>query len=202
MSDGKNKKPQQPKTNMKSKLMMAAAVAAIAGFSTSAQANPFSSDVGSIESGSSTLVSASQPLNNIVINWGVDLVSGTYTYNYQIDDTSSDTVDSLNVSFDTLPVGALTGGNYTHSDANGVTWLLGTAVAAGGTSGTLDYTSDFAPTWGNANGADANPPSPWASDPGGQQVPVPNVPDSGTTVALLGLGLAGCTLAGRKLKQA
>jgi hypothetical protein len=197
-------KSQQPKTNMKNRLMMAATVAAIAGFSTSVQANPFTSANSSVEYGQSTLASTSTLGDDITVYWGVNQVGSTYTYNYEIYDTSSDSVDSLNVSFNTLPVGALTGeagGSFNTSDANGVTWFF-PAVTTGLTSGILDYTSNFAPTWGNANGADANPPSPWASDPLGQQVPVPIVPDSGTTVALLGLGLAGCTLAGRKLKQA
>jgi hypothetical protein len=38
---------------------------------------------------------------------------------------------------------------------------------------------------GNASASDDNPPSPWASSPDGQPVPIPNVPDSMNTMALL-----------------
>ena len=43
---------------------------------------------------------------------------------------------------------------------------------------------------------------PWASNYGGLTITVTNIPDGGTTAALLGFGVVGCALVSRKLKKA
>lgn len=150
--------------------------------------------------GTATLDSASSPGNDITVTYSVDLTAGIYTYDYTINNpaTDSTTVDFFNVGFDASAPGAVLGGNYLTASSGGVNWLI-TPVQPGFSSSLLFFTSDLAPTWGNANAQDHNPPSPWASYPGGNPVPVPNVPDGGATVMLLGIALSGVGLLRKKL---
>ena len=186
--------------------MITTAVAAVVGFSATVQAtptNPFTGD--NVESGQAILASSSSS-DSITVFYGVNLVSGTYTYNYQIFDTSThggasgtgDIVEAFNVGFNTAAPGAVTGGNFTSQSLSGLFWTFA-PVLDNGVSGVLDFTSLLSPALGNANAQDSNPPSPWASVPGGQQVPVPTVPDGGTTVMLLGAALSGLGLLRKKL---
>jgi len=151
---------------------------------------------------SSILASSSAPGPDLTVYWEVStsLNPGVYTYEYQILNPANDTtsVDFYNVSFNAiLGVNVYRTGGGAFSDvSNGVNWLFAPILAgfsspALNTGGVLYFTSPDLPTLGNANAQDSNPPSPWASLPGGQQVAVPNVPDGGTTVALFGLALAG-----------
>ena len=154
--------------------------------------------------GISTLGSSSTPGNLITVNWEVSttLNLGVYTYEYQVVNPPTDTtsVDFFNVSFNASSGGnVLTtgGGLFSQSVAGvGVDWLTpevdaGSSTPALNAAGVLYFTSPLPPTLGNANAQDMNPPSPWAStSPGGQQVPVPEVPEPGTWV-LVAIGLLG-----------
>ncbi len=146
-----------------------------------------------------TLASQNTPGDNITAWFVVDLTAGLYTYDYQLVNTSSDTIDAFTVSFNTTGIGAYLAGNNTSMDPNTVTWTFA-PVASGGTSGVFFFTSLVAPTWGNAGALDSVPPSPWSSlAPGGQQVTVPGVPDGGATVMLLGGALSAIGLLRKKL---
>ena len=140
----------------------------------------------------------------LTVSWSVvENTPGVYTYTYIIDNPPGDvllpgsfdpglpeSVDSFAVSFNAAAPGAvvpntLNGGSHTHDlGSAGLSWSM-PSVDAGTNSPPLSFQSDDAPTMGNASASDANPPSPWSSSPDGDQVPVPNVPDSTNTAALL-----------------
>jgi hypothetical protein len=150
----------------------------------------------------------------LTVSWSVvENVSLVYTYSYSVNNPVGDVnlnngspepVDSFSVAFDTTAPGAFitgsqTGGGFDlNNGASGLFWAFA-PVNPGTSSGPLSFESDQPPTLGNANAQDANPPSPWSSNPDGQQVPVPiAVPEPGTWVLVaIGTGL-GVFLRGRK----
>jgi hypothetical protein len=156
--------------------------------------------------GSATLASianAGATSDMLTVNYGVSYTSGAnssyYTYDYTIfnPSTSGALVESFNLAFNTTPAGAvfdLSGGAQVNGSA-GVTWDV--AVLPGQTSASLSFESDYGPTMNNASAGGGNEndnlSAPWASNPGGQQVAVPNtttVPEPATTTLLaLALGL-------------
>ena len=165
----------------------------------------------------SILASTSDPGDNINVNWEVStqLNVGVYTYEYQIVNPLAPniSVDFFNVSFDAVSGGnVLTTGGGSFSEVvadTGVNWAFspvdgGQSTPALNTAGVLYFTSPDPPTLGDAGAQDMNPPSPWSSDPDGQEVAVPApVPEpGGTTVALFGLVLAGAEALRRKLRKA
>ena len=88
-------------------------------------------------------------------------------------------------------------------DPNTVTWTFA-PQAAGTETDTFFIWHLQPPVYGNAGAQDGSPPSPWASiAPGGTRVPVPNVrvPDSGTTILLLGAALTALGVVSRKLRK-
>lgn len=156
----------------------------------------------------SLLYSVSEPANSIEVFWEVNGGPGAYTYEYKVYNSPDavDTVDSFNVGFDAsnpllyVP-GTQTGGTEQINDGvNGLTWDFN-PVAVGGLSPLLTFGSTLPPVLGNGNAADRNPPSPWASAPGGQQVAIPGIPDGGTTVALLGGALIGLGMVSKKMRM-
>ena len=174
------------------------------------------------ESGTSILadsLGANTGPEALPISWSVvENASLIYTYTYTVnnpvgdvvlDNTGTPTstpepVDAFSVGFDTTAPGAYimnsqTGGVFDENNGPvGLFWLLG-SVNPGTSSGPLSFQSDRPPTLGNANAQDANPPSPWSSNPNGQQVPVPiTVPEPGTwALVAIGTGL-GVFLRGRR----
>jgi len=161
-----------------------------------------------VASGTATLadvLGANSGAEALTVTYAVDLSSGVYTYTYSVFNPAGDVqlpgsaspgspevVDSFSVAFDTLVPGAFIGGSQsggTSQQNNGVAGLFWsfTGVNPSNSSPTLSFESDDPPTMGNANASDANPPSPWASNPNGQQVPIPaiSVPDSASTATLL-----------------
>jgi hypothetical protein len=159
------------------------------------------------ESGTSILAdsyhSESAP-EAITVSWSVvENALDIYTYSYTVNNPAGDVllnnegqptstpeiVDSYSLGFDTTFPGAYlsgsqTGGIYQQDNGTGLKWFL-SPVAAGEKSGPLSFESYLPPTPGDANAMDANPPSPWASIPAGQPVPIPRVPDSTATITLL-----------------
>jgi hypothetical protein len=147
------------------------------------------------------------PPEALTISWSViEDVSDVYTYTYYINNPAHDVVLSddlpeivgvFGVSFNILNPHAVVGGpsgadGSFYAPGFGVSWNYSSPdnVPAGSTSGPLTFESDLPPSPGDASASDANPPSPWASSPNGQQVPVPgtgnfSVPDSMNTMALL-----------------
>jgi hypothetical protein len=148
----------------------------------------------------------------LIVSWTVvEDAAGTYTYSYIVNNLKGDVlltdagqptstpeiVDAFMVAFDTTAPGAFvplsqTGGSC---DVNlgpfGLFWSF-TPVQPGSASPTLSFESDLPPVPGNASATDSSPPSPWASSPDGQQVPVPDpqtdVPEP-APAALFALGL-------------
>lgn len=148
---------------------------------------------------------------DLTVLYSVTLSAGVYTYDYTVNNPAGDVllknndtptttpgtpeeVSSFNVGFDATVPGAyvpnsISGGLLFLDQDNGVAGLNWgfNPVEPTFNSGTLSFQSDLPPTWGNANATDANAPSPWASTPGGEQVPVPsNVPEPTTTALLTG----------------
>jgi len=140
----------------------------------------------------------------LTVSWSVvENASEVYTYTYIINNPAGDSllpgsyapgaseiVDSFTLSFNAAapaavvsgPTGGLVAANL---GSAGLFWFIYPVVDAGASSGPLSFESDDAPMMGNASASDDNPPSPWASSPDGQPVPIPNVPDSMNTMALL-----------------
>jgi len=160
---------------------------------------------------SSVLPSVFTPgLNAVTINWEVSTTQfpGFYTYEYQVVNSAgarpgAANLDFFSITFDTTKPGAVVAGDYSTLKPTGVDWkfaglALGGSTAALGTPLMLFFTSLDAPTWGSADASDAIPPSPFVS---GDRVAVPNVPDGGLTVALLGFALVGVESLRRKLKK-
>jgi hypothetical protein len=134
----------------------------------------------------------------LTVNYSVNLTSGVYTYSYTVYNPvgdvqlggsgspgSGEVVDAFSVGFNTMLPGAYTGSPASapvpqNDLASGLFWTF-TPVAPGDFSPTLSFYSTLPPTLGNANALDANPPSPWSSNPDGQQVPVP-VPEPTTLI--------------------
>jgi hypothetical protein len=142
----------------------------------------------------------------ITIGYSVteNTVSDVYTYTYTVNNPAGDVlltgpnvgkpeiVDLFAVDFGAAVPGAVIPGSILGGTAgkilggDSVEWALLTPnVAAGTSSAPLSFQSLFAPTLGNASAMDANAPSPWDSYPDGEQVAVPNVPDSASTMTLL-----------------
>jgi hypothetical protein len=160
------------------------------------------------ESGSSILadsLGANTGPEAITVYWSVvENVSLVYTYAYSVSNAVGDVVldnsgnptstpeivDAFSVGFDTTAPGAFimgsqTGGLYDANNGSaGLFWAFA-GVNPGQVNGPLSFQSDLPPTLGNANAQDRNPPSPWSSNPNGQQVPVPGaVPEPPTTILL------------------
>jgi hypothetical protein len=133
----------------------------------------------------------------LTVSWTVtEDLSDIYTYSYNVNNPSGDivittpittaegiagnpeVVDSFSVDFNVLIPGALvstpTGGIIGFNDGSGVAWSL-PGIAPNTSSGPLTFESLLAPYLGNASASDADPPSPWGSVPGGQQVAVPGI---------------------------
>ncbi len=141
----------------------------------------------------------------ITVYWSVSESSNAvYTYTYAISNAVGDVVldnngnptltpeivDAFSVGFDTTQPGlyimnSQVGGLFDLNNLSaGLFWAF-TPVNPGTVSGPLSFQSDMPPIPGNANAQDRNPPSPWASNPDGQEVPVPGeVPEPSTTVLL------------------
>jgi hypothetical protein len=151
--------------------------------------------------GSATLASIANPgvaSDMLTVDYAVSYTSGPnssyYTYDYTIYNpgTSGALVETFNLAFDASQPGAvydLTGGAQNDGNA-GITWDV--SVLPGQNSETLLFESDFGPTMNNANAGGGNEDggisAPWASDPGGQQVSVPNVavvPEPATTTLIM-----------------
>jgi hypothetical protein len=83
--------------------------------------------------------------------------------------------------------------------AEGLFWFIFPVIQPGTSSGPLSFQSDDAPTFGDASASDDNPPSPWASSPDGQRVPVPltRAPDAMSTAFALA-GAVLCLAAGMR----
>lgn len=157
----------------------------------------------------SLLYSVSQPANSINVYWEVsELGPADYLYQYRIYNSPDavDTVDSFNVGFDAsnpllyIPGTQAGGTAQIDNGVNGLTWDFN-PVGEGALGDVLSFQSTLPPVLGNANAADRNPPSPWASNPGGQQVAIPGIPDGGTTVALLGGALIGLGMVSKKMRM-
>jgi hypothetical protein len=164
------------------------------------------------ESGTSTLADAFGTATGpeaLIVSWSVvENACGIYTYTYTVNNPSGDVilnnngqptstpeiVDNYSVCFDTMLPGAYlpgsqSGGGYQQNNGIDLKWYF-SAVEPGDNSGSLSFESYLPPMPGNADAEDANPPSPWASIPDGQQVPVPDAPATvpePTTTALLAL---------------
>jgi hypothetical protein len=141
-------------------------------------------------------VSGATGENALAVNWEVSYNSGVYTYSYTVQSPIAAEAASFSVGFDTAatdPVDISGDGaiNYSGPVGIGVIWspLLNTSAAAGvgpgQTSQTLTFESDDPPILGNANVNGSDPNGPWASNPYGQQVPIPSaVPEPATTTLL------------------
>src|SRR5271157_417892 len=159
-------------------------------------------------SGSATLadtLGANSGPEALTVQYQVFLSGGIYFYAYWVNNPAGDVilnnngsptstpeiVDAYSVAFDTTAPGAyiagsIAGGTSTQDNGtSGLFWSFN-AISPGGStppSNPLVFESYLPPIMGNANAQDANPPSPWSSNPNGQQVPVPNVtiPEPATT---------------------
>jgi hypothetical protein len=143
-----------------------------------------------------------------------------YTYTYTINNPAGDVmlpgspnpgspeiVDSFGVTFDaSAPGAAVSGPTGSLFEENvgtgGLFWFIYPVIEPGTSSGPLSFQSDDAPTFGNASATDDNPPSPWTSINGGQEVPVPmtSVPDAMSTAGPLA-GVALLLAAGSRKKN-
>ena len=148
------------------------------------------------ESGQSILANAfgaSSGPETLTVDWSVnENSSDVYSYAYTIENpvgdvvlnndgsptSSPEVVDAFSGPFDTTAPGAFVldsqSGGLTdvNNGADGLAWSF-SAVNPGAGSPSLSFQSDLPPGQGNATALDENPPSPWRSTPGGQQVPVP-----------------------------
>jgi hypothetical protein len=150
---------------------------------------------------SDTLGSGPTSPETLTVSYLVTETANVYTYNYTINNPVGDvllnmglptstpeTVAQFSVAFDTTVPnaylsGSETGGTLAFQEA--ATTLAWTFIPVNpGSSTTVTFQSDWAPTLGNANASDGSAPSPWASNPFGQQVPVP-VPEPPTAMTLL-----------------
>jgi hypothetical protein len=141
----------------------------------------------------------------VTVNYSVNLNAGVYTYAYVVNNPAGDIqlpgsphpgspeiVDTFSVAFNTGLTGAYipfsaSGGLFSVVGGTGISWILIPVIPAGSSSGMLSFESLLPPVPGDATAQDSNPPSPWASFPDGQEVPVPGptVPDSMNTMAML-----------------
>ncbi len=132
----------------------------------------------------------------LIVDWSVDENAAlVYTYTYTVDNPVGDSTafSSFSVGFDTTQPGAFVAGSQTggaldlNNGALGLDWDFA-AVQPGANSGPLSFESTLLPMMGDANASGGiTPPSPWSSNPDGQEVPVPetSVPDSMNTLAAL-----------------
>ena len=130
----------------------------------------------------------------LTVDWSVaEDGSGIYTYSYTIQNPAGDVilndageptstpevVDAFSIGFDTtlpgayVPVSQAGGSTEQNNGVDGLFWSFAT-VNPGADSPALSFQSYLAPGLGNANAQDGNPPSPWSTIPGGQQLPVPH----------------------------
>jgi hypothetical protein len=140
----------------------------------------------------------------LTASYSVDLTGAVYTYSYVVHNPATDTTnpDQFSVTFNAngTSVIAITSGTGIVNTGSSVTWFFA-GVPAGSSSGTLSFTSPDAPIHGNAGANDSNPPAPWSTlATGGVPVDVPNVPDGGSAVALLGIAMAGIEGARRMIR--
>ena len=141
----------------------------------------------------------------ITVYWSVNESSNhVFTYSYQISNAVGDVVldnngnptltpeivDAFSVGFDTTQPGAYinnsqVGGLFPlNNGPDGLSWFI-QPVNPGTIGLPVSFQSDLPPIPGNANAQDRNPPSPWASNPDGQEVPIPGaVPEPPTTILL------------------
>lgn len=126
-------------------------------------------------------------------SWGSDPVSGTWSIAPSFWTTYSSAIISIHVGG---------GGNYNNvqrngrnndddeEDNNGVTWFAWVITPAQ-ISGTWSYANS------NHGGGFSNMEL-WGSGRGNGDIPAPPVPDSGSTLALMGLALVGLGLTSRQ----
>jgi len=156
-----------------------------------------------IESGSSILAPQLAPVGGYSLNpqeyvnvsWFVaeNTVSDIYTYVYTVNNpagdvelnpngtltTTPETFSVFTLGFDTTVPGAVVtattpvGGFFQNNGTSGLLW--GFPSVAPGTSALIAFNSALPPVMGNASASGAFPPSPWASTPNGQLVPVPGI---------------------------
>jgi hypothetical protein len=199
------------RTFKKTSIVLASWGIALAGLQNqSAQALGLLTPGGPADTGTSVLadaLGANTGPEAITISWSVsESLADVYTYTYVVNNpvgdvvlnndgspsTTPEIVDAFSVGFNTtLPgafvMGSQTGGVYDANNGTGGLFWAFTPVNAGTSSGPLSFQSDNAPTLGNANAQDRNPPSPWASNPDGQQVPIPNAVPEPSTMVLFAL---------------
>ncbi|MGD0812309.1 MAG: hypothetical protein ABSA83_01785 [Verrucomicrobiota bacterium] len=141
----------------------------------------------------------------LTVSWSVvENPSDVYTYTYTVNNPAGDVmlpgspnpgspeiVDTFDVTFNASVPGAVlsgpTGGLIAENQGtSGLSWFM-SPVVAGTNGGPLSFQSDDAPILGNASATDDDPPSPWTSVNGGQQIPVPmtSIPDAMSTAAPL-----------------
>jgi hypothetical protein len=149
---------------------------------------------------------AGSPQEYLTVSWYVyqNATGPSYTYDYYVNNPAGDVlennlgvlsstpeiVDFFELNFNTTAPGAFVSGNDTvNNGLTGLDWFIfsPSVVTAGTSSPLLTFESDLPPVLGNADASDGNPPSPWASAPAGDQVPVPGLVPEPTTMALLGL---------------
>lgn len=130
-----------------------------------------------------------------------------YTYSYVVFNPvadSSSLVTSFNVGFNSDTPGALLAGSESGNGADnagdGVIWNP-TVVSAGNSSPTMSFESYDPPVFGNVSENGLGSANPWASNPGGQQVPIPNTVPEPATTSLLALALLFLPLRSTLLKK-
>jgi len=154
-----------------------------------------------------TVLGSQAPPEAITVTTEVTELDNVYTYTYIVNNPAGDVilsggsgpedVGTFSLGFDTTQPGAYVANSMSGGQANlvlgnsGLTWVLApaggpSAVAPGFSSATLSFQSLDGPTLGNANATDnGDSPSPWASNPSGQQVPIPQLVPEPSTISLL-----------------
>lgn len=123
-------------------------------------------------------------------SWGSDPVSGTWSIAPSFWSTYSSAIISIHVGGggnNNLVQGSGSGGD--DDEHSSVTWFAW-VITPSQTSGTWNYSNT------NHGGGLSNMEL-WGSGQGNGNIPAPGVPDSGTTLALMGLALVGLALSSR-----
>lgn len=184
---------------MKNKLILAIATFGMSAMLTHAIPVPASGDSILGPTGTGTV---GDPLLTLNVHWDVttDAIKG-YTYSYTLFNPLTDTTkpDQFSVSFDATSLNTqILLGTGLINDHSSVTWFF--TPLNQGSSITLSFSSTLPPVLGEGGANDHNPPAPWSTSADlGTKLPVPGVPDGGTTVMLLGAALSGLGLIRRKL---
>ena len=200
----------------KSKLMgLMAAGALLACQATQANTIVSPSAIPTIPSGGSvngtSVLGLTEPVSNptaysyadsdLGVDWTVSYSGGIYEYSYDLlnPSTQQDPNNVENFAVQVNPALVLTVLNGGSLGANSVTWTVN--VPHSGSSGYLSYLSLYPPSYLNATANDSTAPAPWSGqNPHGTPVPSPEIPDGGTTVALLGGALIGLQMLTKKFR--